>query len=373
MIRELFHALQKLQKSRLQFSKYHPICLELKMDLRDTEKKINGQLNDFLSDIGKVQNLEELYLLRTKYTGAKSFIISTLGNIREIPPEARPLIGRQANDAKKKMEQLLEDREAHFKNVQLDLELHNEIIDPGLPGTRVQPGKKHIITQVIEEIEEIFIGMGFNIAEGPEVETDYYNFEALNTPADHPARSLHDTFFVSEKVLLRTQTSPVQIRYMEKHTPPVYIISPGKVYRRDYDISHIPMFTQIEGLVVDKGINFGNLKWTLETFVHEIFGMERKVRFRPHYFPFTEPSAEVDVSCNICGGKGCRTCGGSGWLEILGAGMVDPNLYQFVGYNAGEVNGFAFGMGIERISMLKYGINDIRLFYENDLRFIKQF
>ena len=230
-----------------------------------------------------------------------------------------------------------------------------------------------MISQTIEEIEAIFLGMGFEIAEGPEIETDYYNFEALNTPEDHPARSLHDTFFISSGTLLRTHTSPVQIRYMEKHKPPVYIIVPGKVYRRDYDISHTPMFTQIEGLVVDEGINFGNLKWTLETFVHEIFGKERKVRFRPHYFPFTEPSAEVDVSCNICNGRGCRTCSGSGWLEILGAGMVDPNLYRFVNYDPEKFNGFAFGMGIERICMLKYSINDIRLFYENDLRFIQQF
>jgi phenylalanyl-tRNA synthetase alpha chain len=215
--------------------------------------------------------------------------------------------------------------------------------------------------------------MGFDIAEGPEVETDYYNFEALNTPRDHPARSLHDTFFISDDILLRTHTSPVQIRYMEKNKPPVYIIVPGKAYRRDYDISHTPMFTQIEGLVVDKGINFGNFKWTLETFAHEVFGKDRKVRFRPHYFPFTEPSAEVDVSCNICNGMGCRTCSNSGWLEILGAGMVDPNLYRYVNYNPDEVNGFAFGVGIERICMLKYGIEDIRLIYENDLRFIRQF
>ncbi|MDZ7836568.1 MAG: phenylalanine--tRNA ligase subunit alpha [Actinomycetota bacterium] len=229
------------------------------------------------------------------------------------------------------------------------------------------------MTQVTEEIEDIFTTMGFEVAQGPEVETDYYNFEALNTPPDHPARSLHDTFFVSEDVLLRTHTSPVQIRYMEKHQPPIYIIVPGKVYRRDYDVSHTPMFTQIEGLVVDKGINFGNLKWTLETVARKIFGRDRKVRFRPHYFPFTEPSAEVDVSCKICEGAGCRVCSGSGWLEILGAGMVDPNLYDFVNYDPEEVSGFAFGMGIERICMLKYGIDDLRSFFENDLRFLKQF
>jgi phenylalanyl-tRNA synthetase alpha chain len=215
--------------------------------------------------------------------------------------------------------------------------------------------------------------MGFEIAEGPEIETDYYNFEALNTPEDHPARSLHDTMFVSDHVLLRTQTSPVQIRYMEENEPPIAIIVPGRVYRKDYDISHTPMFTQVEGLVVDENINFGNLKWTLETFVREMFGNDRRVRFRPHYFPFTEPSAEVDVSCNICDGKGCRVCSGSGWLEILGAGIVDPKLYSFVKYDPEKFTGFAFGMGVERISMLKYGINDLRLFFENDLRFLKQF
>jgi phenylalanyl-tRNA synthetase alpha chain len=343
------------------------------MDITDIEKKIRGQLDCFLSEIDSISDPDELYRLKTRYVGAKSFIILTLGNIKDLPPQMRPVVGRDANNAKKRMEQLLEEKEKHLKGVLLDRELHNEKIDLSLPGTLLKTGKKHIVTQVIEEIEDIFTGMGFIVAEGPEVETDYYNFEALNTPADHPARSLHDTFFVSEKILLRTQTSSVQIRYMEEHQPPIYIISPGKVYRKDYDISHTPMFTQIEGLVVDKGINFTNLKWMLETFVHKIFGSERKIRFRPHYFPFTEPSAEVDVSCNICGGRGCRTCGGSGWLEILGAGMVDPNLYKFVNYDEKGVSGFAFGMGIERVCMLRYGINDIRLFYENDLRFIGQF
>jgi phenylalanyl-tRNA synthetase alpha chain len=251
--------------------------------------------------------------------------------------------------------------------------MRKEIVDLTLPGRPVAEGRVNIISQVVEDIEDIFIGMGFQIAEGPEVETDYYNFEALNTPKDHPARSLHDTMFISDNVLLRTQTSPVQIRYMEDNKPPIAIIAPGRVYRKDYDVSHTPMFTQVEGLVVDEGINFGNLKWTLEAFVSEMFGSDRKVRFRPHYFPFTEPSAEVDVSCMICGGDGCRVCSGKGWLEILGAGMVDPKLYDFVDYDADKVSGFAFGVGVERICMLKYGIDDLRMFFENDLRFIKQF
>ena len=341
--------------------------------MEDIEKKLIEQLDSFKKDIKGVDSLDGLYNLKTRYIGTKSFITKTLGNIGSLPKESRPAIGKEANSIKKQIEYILEDKEKYIKCIRFDEELRKEKIDLSLPGRRPNSGKKNIISRVIDNIEEIFIGMGFEIAEGPEVETDYYNFEALNTPADHPARSLHDTFFISEDILLRTHTSPVQIRYMEKHRPPIYIIASGKTYRRDYDISHTPMFTQIEGLVVDRGVNFKNLKWTLEKFVHEIFGVDRKVRFRPHYFPFTEPSAEVDVSCGICKGSGCRTCSGSGWLEILGAGMVHPNLYDYVGYDPEKVNGFAFGVGIERICMLKYGINDIRLFYENDLRFIDQF
>ena len=343
------------------------------MEVNELEQKLKFEFENFIEDIKKARNLEELQRIKTKYIGAKSFVITVLGNIGDLPKEIRPVVGREANIVKKKVESALEEKEKFFKVIQFDKDLRKQKIDLSLPGNEIKSGRKNIISQVIEEVEELFIGMGFEIAEGPEVETDYYNFEALNTPADHPARSLHDTFFISDDTLLRTHTSPVQIRYMEKHRPPVYIIVPGKAYRRDYDISHTPMFTQIEGLVVDKNINFGNLKWTLETLAHEIFGKERKVRFRPHYFPFTEPSVEVDVSCNICNGKGCRTCSGSGWLEILGAGMVDPNLYRYVNYNSEEVNGFAFGIGIERICMLKYGIDDIRLFYENDMRFLEQF
>ncbi|MBM3708462.1 MAG: phenylalanine--tRNA ligase subunit alpha [Actinobacteria bacterium] len=343
------------------------------MELSDIEKKLKLELSSFKEDIEKAQNLNDVNKIRVRYIGAKSFIITTLGNIGSLPKELRPAVGKEANSIRKEIEAQTDQKEKYFKGIEFDLNLRKEKFDLSLKGREHKIGKKNIISQVIEEIEEIFIGMGFDIAEGPEVETDYYNFEALNTPRDHPARSLHDTFFISEDVLLRTHTSPVQIRYMEKNRPPVYIIVPGKAYRRDYDISHTPMFTQIEGLVVDKGINFKNFKWTLETFAHEVFGRDRKVRFRPHYFPFTEPSAEVDVSCNICGGKGCRTCSNSGWLEILGAGMVDPKLYSYVGYNPEEVTGFAFGVGIERICMLKYGIDDIRLIYENDLRFIKQF
>jgi phenylalanyl-tRNA synthetase alpha chain len=339
----------------------------------ELEKKIDLEIGNLNKELAAVKNIAELEKVRTRFTGKKSFLSNTLKEIGSLPKNLKPIFGKRINIAREKIEYSIFKKEELLKSVEYENKLRKEIIDLSLPGRMKRQGKKNVISRVIEEIEQVFIGMGFEIAEGPEVETDYYNFEALNTPADHPARSLHDTFFISEKILLRTHTSPVQIRYMESHKPPLLIIVPGKAYRRDYDVSHTPMFTQIEGLVVDREINFGNLKWTLETFAHEIFGKERKVRFRPHYFPFTEPSAEVDVSCNICNGKGCRVCSGTGWLEILGAGMVDPMLYSFVGYDPEEVSGFAFGMGIERICMLKYGIDDLRLFFENDLRFLRQF
>jgi len=342
-------------------------------NIDELNKKISAELEEFDVELKSINSLDNLDKIRSRYTGKKSFLVVELKNVGSLPLEQKPIVGKNLNIARVKIESDIAEKEKALKNIEYEEKLKNERIDLSLPGRRVLKGKKNIISSVIEEIEDIFIGMGFQIAEGPEVETDYYNFEALNTPRDHPARSLHDTFFISESVLLRTHTSPVQIRYMEKNKPPLRMIVPGKVYRRDYDVSHTPMFTQIEGLVIGKDINFGNLKWTLETFAHEIFGKDRKVRFRPHYFPFTEPSAEIDVSCNICGGKGCRVCSGSGWLEILGAGMVDPSLYSFVGYNPEEVSGFAFGMGIERICMLKYGIDDLRLFFENDMRFVGQF
>ncbi len=334
---------------------------------------LESEYRDFEQDLEKAGNVKDLESIKVRFLGKKSLVSNTLRNIGSLSRELKPVVGKNTNMFRKKMEAAIAGKESMLKSIEFDKKLREEVVDLSLPGTRPPLGSKNIISAVIEEIEDIFIGMGFSIAQGPEVETDYYNFEALNTPQDHPARSLHDTFFIDEDILLRTHTSPVQIRHMETHKPPVYIIVPGKVYRRDYDVSHTPMFTQIEGLVVDKGINFGNLKWTLETVAHKIFGKDRKVRFRPHYFPFTEPSAEVDVSCKICNGAGCRVCSGSGWLEILGAGMVDPNLYRFVDYDPGQVSGFAFGLGIERICMLRYGINDLRSFFENDLRFLKQF
>jgi phenylalanyl-tRNA synthetase alpha chain len=251
--------------------------------------------------------------------------------------------------------------------------LERERVDVTLPGRRVPSGKKHPLTQTLDEIIDIFSRLGFDVVEGPEVELDYYNFEALNIPKGHPAREMQATFFVADEVVLRTHTSPVQVRTMEKHRPPIRVICPGAVYRCDSDPTHSPMFHQVEGLLVDKGVTFADLKGVLTTFVRQIFGEGTRLRFRPSFFPFTEPSAEVDIECFLCGGKGCGVCSGTGWLEILGSGMVDPAVYRFVNYNPEEVTGFAFGMGIERIAMLKYGINDIRLFFSNDLRFLRQF
>ena len=282
-------------------------------------------------------------------------------------------MGKFGNLIRRELEASLDARKADLEASELVAGLEKDRIDISLPGWTLPLGHLHLVAQTQREIEDIFIGMGYEIADGPEIETEYYNFEALNTPADHPARSLHDTFFVDDQVLLRTHTSPVQIRCMEKQRPPVHIIVPGTAYRRDSDATHTPMFHQVEGLVVDEHVTLADLKGTLETFARAMFGAERQVRLRPHFFPFTEPSVEVDVSCMFCEGAGCRLCKRSGWLEILGAGMVDPNVFGFVDDDPEIYSGFAFGMGIERIAMLKHGVNDLRLFFENDLRFLRQF
>lgn len=284
-------------------------------------------------------------------------------------------MGQVVNEVRSHLEQAWEERSAELETIALQKRLTGERIDITLPGIRVPHGHHHPLTQVVEEIEDIFLGMGFQIAEGPEIETDYYNFEALNLPKEHPAREMQDSFFITEEILLRTQTSPVQIRTMEKLHPglPVKIIAPGKVYRNDDDATHSPMFHQVEGLVVDRGIRMSDLKGTLLNFSRQMFGESREIRLRPSFFPFTEPSAEVDVSCMLCGGSGCRLCKGTGWIEILGSGMVHPRVLQMGGYNPKEVTGFAFGMGVERIAMLKFGIEDMRLLFDNDLRFLQQF
>ncbi|HHW42433.1 MAG TPA: phenylalanine--tRNA ligase subunit alpha [Desulfotomaculum sp.] len=320
-------------------------------------------------------SLEELEKIRIHYLGKKGELTRILRGMGSLPVEERPKIGQLANEIREELEQQLARRTAEIKEKVGQLRLQAETIDITLPGTSFFPGKKHPLTVVQEEIEDIFLGLGFSIAEGPEVELDYYNFEALNLPKDHPARDMQDSFFIAPEVLLRTHTSPVQVRTMERTAPalPVKIIAPGKVYRRDDDATHSPMFHQVEGLAIDKRITFGDLKGVLDVFAREMFGADTRTRFRPSYFPFTEPSAEMDISCVMCGGRGCRVCSHTGWLEILGCGMVHPRVLEMSGYNSEEVIGFAFGMGIERIAMLKYGIDDLRLFFDNDLRFLTQF
>jgi phenylalanyl-tRNA synthetase alpha chain len=342
--------------------------------------------DEALAAIGAASTLAELDTVRVAYLGKKGSLTGVLRGLGGLSAEERPEVGKTANEVRMVLEAALDERRAELSASALDERVAAEAVDITLPGRRRELGHEHLINRITREVTEIFVGLGYQVAEGPEVELDYYNFTALNTPADHPARSLADTFYVRDlsgdvaavtgesDVLLRTQTSPVQVRYMESHTPPIYIIAPGKVYRRDIaDPSHLPQFTQIEGLVVDEGITFGDLKGTLEQFVKALFGDERRTRLRPHFFPFTEPSAEVDVSCGICEGAGCRFCKGAGWLEILGCGMVDPNVLGFCDIDPERYTGFAFGMGVERIAALRYNIPDLRMLLEGDMRFLRQF
>jgi phenylalanyl-tRNA synthetase alpha chain len=324
-------------------------------------------------EIERAATRRDLDEVRIKYLGKRGALTQLLRALPGLPPAERPIVGRQANEAKAGIESALEARQTVLEGLERRVRLAADRPDLTLPGRRVVPGGLHPLTQVHDEIVDVFTGMGFAVAEGPEVELDYYNFEALNIPKDHPARDMQDTFYVGGEILLRTHTSPVQIRTMERRKPPVRIICPGRVYRRDADITHSPVFHQVEGLAVDRGITMGDLKGTLELFARELFGPDSRIRFRPSFFPFTEPSAEVDVLCFLCKGGGCRVCKASGWLEILGSGMVHPRILQAMGYDTEEVTGWAFGMGIERVAMLRYGIDDIRLFYENDLRFLSQF
>ena len=317
---------------------------------------------------------QEIEELRVRFLGKKGELTGILKQMGKLSPEERPVIGQLANEVRSWIETDIETRLTEIKASQMAARLESEKLDVTLPGKRPQFGAKHPLSIVLDEIKEIFIGMGFEIADGPEVETDYYNFEALNIPKDHPARDTQDTFYINENILLRTQTSPVQVRVMEQKKPPIRIISPGRVYRSDaLDATHSPLFHQIEGLVVDKGITFADLKGTLETFIKRLYGEDSVVRFRPHHFPFTEPSAEVDVQCFNCKGEGCRLCKGEGWIEILGCGMVHPKVLSNCGIDPEVYSGFALGMGLERVVMRRYNIDDIRLFYENDVRFLKQF
>jgi len=328
---------------------------------------------EVLASLSKVHTEKEITDIRVKTLGRKGSLTQLLKQLGALPEAERKEIGKKANEIKEALESQIEEALVELKEKEKKEALEKEKVDVTLPGRRIPMGKRHPITQTLDEIVQIFSHLGFEVVEGPEVELDYYNFEALNIPKGHPAREMQATFFISEDVVLRTHTSPVQVRTMEKRRPPIRVICPGAVYRCDSDPTHSPMFHQVEGLLVDQGITFADLKGVLTVFVHEMFGAETRLRFRPSFFPFTEPSAEVDIECFICGGKGCGVCSNTGWLEILGSGMVDPAVYQFVHYDPEQVTGFAFGMGIERIAMLKFGINDIRLFFNNDLRFLRQF
>jgi phenylalanyl-tRNA synthetase alpha chain len=323
--------------------------------------------------VNQAKTTQELENLRVGFLGRQGRLTQILRKIGELPAEDRPKLGEMANQVKNTILTMLQDRLSALQKSELDARSMSERLDVSLPGQSIIRGKKHPITRAMEEVLDVFKRLGYSVSEGPEVEDDYHNFEALNIPKYHPSRDMFATFYIQGDVLLRTHTSPVQVRVMEGQKPPIKTVMPGRVYRRDDDITHSPVFYQVEGLVVDENITFGDLKGTLEAFCKVMFGKDRKVRFRSSYFPFTEPSAEIDVECLICGGKGCPVCKYSGWQEILGAGMVDPNVFKFVGYDPEKYTGFAFGMGVERTFMQKYGIGDIRLFFENDLRFLKQF
>ncbi len=318
---------------------------------------------------------EELKQIRVQYLGKKGEITAILRGMGQLSPEQRPVVGSLANSVRDELEELINSRDEEIKELLRRQRMAAERVDVTLPGRPVVIGHHHPLTLILEQIADIFLGLGFTIAEGPEIETDYYNFEALNIPKEHPAREMQDSFYIRPEILLRTHTSPVQVRTMEKVAPqvPVRIIAPGKVYRRDDDATHSPMFHQVEGLVVDRNISMSDLKGTLLLFAQQMFGPERQVRLRPSFFPFTEPSAEVDMSCVMCGGSGCRTCKDSGWLEILGSGIVHPHVLAMSGYDPEEFTGYAFGMGVERIAMIKYGIDDLRQLFTNDFRMLQQF
>ena len=329
--------------------------------------------HEVLAKLKQVQTLDALESLRIQYFGRNGKLTTVMKGMGKLSKAERPIVGKLANQIRAEWSEAFEQTTQELHRQQQAQQLAEESVDITLPGRKPAYGKAHPVMQTLERITSIFTQMGFQVATGPEVETDYYNFDALNTPAAHPARDLHDTFYLTDGHLLRTHTSPVQIRVMERQQPPVRIIVPGKAYRVDYDVSHTPMFHQVEGLLVDTHVTFSELKGILASFVWQLFGTETQTRFRPHFFPFTEPSAEVDISCTVCVGAGCRSCGGTGWIEILGAGAVDPEVFSAVGYDAEQVTGFAFGMGVERIANLQFRIPDIRTFYENDLRFLQQF
>jgi phenylalanyl-tRNA synthetase alpha chain len=340
--------------------------------------KLEGLVREMKENLGQASSFQELEDLRIQFLGRKGRLAGVMSELSGLTPEERPEAGKKANEVKNSLQNLWEERKSELKKAE-DRQAR-QTFDPTLPGRKPDVGGLHPITHVIREICSVFKGMGYEVVAGPEVENDFYNFEALNLPPDHPARDMQDTLYINENILLRTHTSPLQVRTMLRTEPPVAAVAPGKVYRRDSDLTHTPMFNQIEGFLVDEHVTMADLRGTLTAFLHRIFGPETRVRFRPSFFPFTEPSAEVDMSCVMCGGTGrdengevCRVCKETGWVEILGCGMIDPEVFAKVGYDAEKYSGFAFGLGVERVAMLKYGIGDLRMFFENDIRFLSQF
>jgi len=342
------------------------------MELSELKDKIQALIEEALKDSESVETNDSFIQWKARYLGRKGELRGLFASMGKLDASDKADAGKILNDARQELETKASEVEAQVKSASAKSR-PKEQIDITLPGRVPLRGRKHPLRQINEEIIEVFTGMGFDVALGPEIETEYYHFDALNTPAHHPARDLQDTFYLEDGTLLRAQTSPVQIRYMEEHRPPIKIVAPGRVYRCDSDVTHSPMFSQIEGLLVDRRITLGDLKGALESFLHQIFTKDTPLRFRPHFFPFTEPSAEMDIGCLFCEGSGCRVCSYSGWLEVLGAGLVHPNVLKMVNIDPEEYSGFAFGIGIERIAMLKFRINDIRLFFENDMRFLAQF
>ena len=343
----------------------------------DLVKELEGLIPELEAGLGQSSDLQGLEALRVDFLGRKGRLAKIMARLPELPPAERPQLGQLANTVKQRLTELFDARKSA-----LDAAREAALVarfDAGMPGNMPWKGSLHVVTQVMEELCATFRTLGYDVVSGPEVETDFYNFEALNLPADHPARDMQDTLYIQDKIVLRTHTSPMQARTMLSRKPPLAVVAPGRVYRRDSDLTHTPMFHQVEGLMVDKHVSMADLRGTLTAFMRAVFGPQTRVRFRPSFFPFTEPSAEVDISCVMCGGKGhahgetCRVCKGTGWVEILGCGMVDPNVFVHVGYDPEEVTGFAFGLGVERIAMLKYGIGDLRMFFENDVRFLAQF
>lgn len=345
--------------------------------MTDSESTIRQELDDLVSQAGQqaasADSLNVLDDVRVQYLGKKGVLTLQLKRIGGLPAEIRPQFGKWVNLAKNQVQQQITGRKEQLEEAALNLQLAEESIDVTLPGRDLPAGGQHPVSRTLQRLEDIFVSMGFAVAEGPEIEDDFHNFEALNIPPSHPARAMHDTFYLKDRQVLRTHTSPVQIRFMENNEPPFRIIAPGRVYRCDSDVTHTPMFHQIEGLFVDENVSFADLKGVLSEFLKAFFEKDLDVKFRPSFFPFTEPSAEVDISCVMCGGEGCRVCSNTGWLEVLGCGMVHPEVFRHVDIDSEKYTGFAFGIGVERLAMLRYGVNDLRLFFENDLSFLKQF